>query len=123
MKRGDIYLLTRPTARDPKRQRPVVIVSRQVLINSSFSSVICALIYTEFGDLVTEVPVGIDEGLKHDSCIRCDELVSIYKSDLTHYLGSLSTEKARALNRALLIALELEDTIDSLENDNGNGSH
>lgn len=123
MKRGDIYLLTRPTARDPKRHRPVVIVSRQVLINSSFSFVICALIYNEFGDLVTEVPVGIDEGLTHDSCIRCDELVSIYKPDLTHYLGSLSPEKTRALNRALLIALELEDTIASLENDNGNGNH
>jgi len=53
------------------------------------------------------VPVGIEEGLKHDSSIHCDELVSLPKSALTHYVGTLSPQKIGELNKALLIALEL----------------
>ena len=49
--------------------------------------------------------VGIDEGLKHESSIHCDELVSLLKSSLTDYIGSLSTQKVIELNRALRIAL------------------
>jgi len=37
--------------------------------------------------------VGVEEGLKHDSSIHCDELVSLLKSVLMDYIGSLSAEK------------------------------
>jgi mRNA interferase MazF len=47
----------------------------------------------------------VDEGLKHDSAIYCDELVSLHKSMLTDYVGSLSKEKIAAVNFALRIAL------------------
>jgi mRNA interferase MazF len=57
--------------------------------------------------LSTQVPVGAAEGLKHDSAIHCDELVSIPKAALTDYVGALSTARLRDLNRALAIALEL----------------
>jgi mRNA interferase MazF len=53
------------------------------------------------------VLVGIDDGLKHDSAIHCDELVSFSKAALTDYVGTLSPEKMARLNRALAIALEL----------------
>ena len=109
MKRGDLYRIYKPTSRDPKRFRVFVIVSRQVLIDSSFSSVICAPIYTNCGDLETQVEVGIDEGLKHDSCIYCDELVSFSKSVLTDFIGSLPQEKIEKLNKALKVALAIED--------------
>jgi mRNA-degrading endonuclease toxin of MazEF toxin-antitoxin module len=33
---------------------------------------------------------GANEGLKHDSAVHCDELVSLQKSMLTDYSGSLS---------------------------------
>lgn len=58
---------------------------------------------------MTEVPIGIDEGLKHDSCIRCDELVNLRKYELTNYVGSLSGAKINELNRALLVALDILD--------------
>jgi mRNA interferase MazF len=57
------------------------------------------------------VPVGIDDGLKHDSAIHCDELVSLSKTALTDYVGTLSSEKIAHLNRALAIALELAVTV------------
>ena len=51
--------------------------------------------------------MGIHEGLKHESSIHCDELVSLPKSALTNYIGTLSPEKIEALNEALRIALEI----------------
>lgn len=71
--------------------------------------VICAPIYSTRDGLSTQVPVGIDEGLKHDSSIHCDELVSLPKSVLTNYIGTLTASKMEALDRALRIALDLLD--------------
>ncbi|HKV10843.1 MAG TPA: type II toxin-antitoxin system PemK/MazF family toxin [Thermoanaerobaculia bacterium] len=107
MKRGDLYRVRHPSAADPRRSRVFVVVSRQLLIDSSFSSAICAPIYTRRDGLHSQVPVGIDQGLKHDSSIHCDELVSLPKAMLTDYIGCLSPEKLYDLDRALAFALGL----------------
>jgi len=83
------------------------VVSRQILIESRFSTVICAPVYTSYEALSTQVPVGIDEGLKHDSAIHCDELISIPKSMLTHFIGKLSFTKLEFLEQALKAALQI----------------
>lgn len=107
MKRGELYRVAHPTARDPKRSRVFVTVSRQVLMESRFSTVMCAPIYTAYDGLATQVPVGPDEGLKHESSIHCDELVSLQKSVLTNFVGTLSPTKIQALNQALRLALDI----------------
>jgi mRNA interferase MazF len=84
-----------------------VVVSRQALIDSRFSSVICAPVYSRHDALSTQVGVGLAEGLRQDSSIHCDGLVSLPKSMLTHYVGRLNENQVTELNRALLIALEL----------------
>ena len=109
MNRGDLYRVHKPSARDPKRFRVFVIVSRSVLINSRFSTVICAPVYSSSHGLSTQVMIGIDEGMKHDSSIHCDELVSLPKSVLTDYIGTLSARKIEELNTALKIALDIPD--------------
>jgi mRNA interferase MazF len=105
VKRGELYLVSSASATDTKKQRVYVIVSRQALIDSGYSTLICAPIYTHFEGLSTQVPVGIAEGLKNDSAIRCDELVSILKNRLTHYIGILSEVKLTELGTALSIAV------------------
>jgi mRNA interferase MazF len=107
VKRGELYRVANPSARDPKKFRVFVIVSRQVVIESRFSTVICAPIYSAYDGLSTQVPVGVDEGLKHDSSIHCDELVSLPKSVLTNFVGTLSGQKIQDLNHALALALDL----------------
>lgn len=107
MRRGDLYRVYRGSPRDPKRSRVFVVVSRHVLIASRFSTVICAPVYSSYDGLSTQVRAGIAEGLKHDSSIHCDELVSLPKSSLTDFVGSLSPAKLRELRNALLAALEL----------------
>jgi mRNA interferase MazF len=84
------------------------VVSRQVLIDSRFVSVICAPVYSAFEGLSTQVPVGIPEGLKHESGLYCDELVSLPKTMLTHFVGMLAPDKLRLLDRALLVALQIQ---------------
>lgn len=109
MKRGDLYRVAHPSSRDPKKFRVFVVVSRQAVIDSRFPTVMCAPVYSVHHGLSTQVLVGIEEGLKHDSTIHCDELVSLPKSPLTHYLGTLSPQKIRALNQAVRIALDIPD--------------
>ncbi|HEX9665519.1 MAG TPA: type II toxin-antitoxin system PemK/MazF family toxin [Thermodesulfobacteriota bacterium] len=109
MKRGELYRVAHPSARDPRRYRVFVVVSRQVLIDSRFSTVICAPIYSSHDGLSTQVLVGAGEGLKHDSSIHCDELVSLPKSALTNYVGTLPPAKIEALNQALRIALDIPE--------------
>lgn len=108
MKRGDLYRVKKPTRRDPKRFRVFVVVSRNSLFETSFSSVICAPIYTNYHGIATQVLVGVDEGLKHESSIYCDDLISLPKSVLTDFVGTLSYRKLLELNEALKIALEIE---------------
>lgn len=107
MKRGDLYRVRKPTSRDPKRHRVFLVVSRQVLIDSRFSTVICAPVYSSNAGLSTQVAVGVDQGLKHDSSIHCDELISLPKSMLTDFVGSLASDLMGRVDLALGIALEL----------------
>ena len=107
MKRGDLYRVAHPSSRDPKKQRVFVVVSRLVLIESRFSTVICAPVYSMHDGLSTQVLIGVEEGLKHESSIHCDELVNLPKSMLTNYIGALPLAKIEALNQALRVALDI----------------
>ncbi len=108
MKRGDLYRVYKGSPNDPKKYRVFVIVSRQVVIDSKFSTVIGAPVYSSYDGLSTQVRIGIEEGLKHESSIHCDELVSISKTALTHYIGSLNAVKISLLDQALKVALGLQ---------------
>jgi mRNA interferase MazF len=108
VRRGELYRVYKASARDPKRSRVFVVVSRQTLLDSRFSTAICAPIYSAFDGLSTQVLVGVSEGLKHESSIHCDELISIRKSSLTDFIGTLPPIKIEALNRALAIAVGID---------------
>ena len=107
MKRGDLYRVRHPGGGDPKRSRVFVVVSRQALVDSRFSTVVCAPVYSRRDGLATQVDVGPDDGLKHESSVHCDALVSVPKTLLSDFVGSLDPERQRSLGRALGIALGL----------------
>jgi len=106
MRRGELYRVRKPRG-DTKESRVFVVVSRQALLKTGFSTVICAPVYSHGEDLTTQVAVGAAEGLKHASWIMCDNLTSLRRSDLTNYVGSLSPARIQELNRALRSALDL----------------
>ena len=68
---------------------------------------ICAPVYSARHGLSSQVPIGIDEGLRHDRALHCDELVSLPKQRLTAFVGRLSGDKLRELDHALIAALDM----------------
>jgi mRNA interferase MazF len=108
VRRGEIYRVERPNE-DPKRFRSYAIVSRQGLIDSRFPTVICAPVFSRGEGASTQVRIGINEGMKHDSWILCDNLVSLRKVQMTRFVGTLSPIKLAELDRALKFALALKE--------------
>jgi mRNA interferase MazF len=109
MKRGDVYRVYKGNPYNSKKYRLFVVISRQILIDSKFSTVICAPVYSRYDGLSTQIKIDIEEGAKHFSSIHCDELVSIRKSSLSNYVGSLSHSKIAELNESLKIAVGLAE--------------
>lgn len=107
MRRGELYRVENPSRRDPKKSRVFVVISRQILIESNFSTVVCAPIYTKYDGLSTQMLVGINEGLKHESSIYCDELISLPKTMLTNFIGSIPPHRIQELDIALMVALDI----------------
>jgi mRNA-degrading endonuclease toxin of MazEF toxin-antitoxin module len=54
------------------------------------------------------VGIGREEGLPHDSAIRCDVVMLMFKRKLTGFVGTLPPAKQRELKRALSYALQLD---------------
>lgn len=106
MERGELYLGAPPDG-DPRRQRVYLIVSREEILASRYSTVICAPIYSQRGGLATEVNVGEAEGLKVPSAARCDELTSVPRQLLRRYIGRIDPAKGRELARAMARALDI----------------
>jgi mRNA interferase MazF len=106
MNRGEIYRVHKPGG-DAKQHRLFVVVSRQVLIDSRFSTVVCAPVFSNGQALSTQVAIGTDEGMKHPSWIMCDNLVSLRKTELSHFVAQLSPAKIAELDRALRMALSV----------------
>ena len=106
MRRGELYRVELRSARNQKRFHDVLSsVGRQVLIGSRFSTPIRAPLYSSRDGLATQVDVGIDDGLLHDSSVHCDDLESSRKSQLTQHVGSLGAAKMKSLRKALSVAL------------------
>lgn len=108
MKRGELYRVFKANITDPRKSRVYVVVSRQALIESKFSTVVCAPVYSQRLGLATQVDIGVEEGLKKDSCIHCDELMSLSKTQLTRFVGALSPSTLPKLDHALKVALALD---------------
>jgi mRNA interferase MazF len=108
MRRGDIYRVRQPPRGDPKKSRCFVVVSRQTLLDSKANRVVCAPVNSTDAGLATEVHIGVAEGLKHPSCINCDQLTRLEKGVLTDFVGALSAKQLRALHGALVVALDLD---------------
>ena len=61
-----------------------------------------------YNNLSTQVKIGTDEGLKQESAIHCDELISIPKNKLKHFISILPLNKVDKLDLALKISLDLK---------------
>lgn len=100
VKRGEIWLYTFGS---PDKRRPVLVLSRQKAIRL-LRTVLVAPITSSAHGAPSEVQVGIDEGLKHDSVINLDQVQTVDQQKLHHFVGTLKPDKMAAVCRALQIA-------------------
>ena len=101
LSRGEIWMFE---FKPPDKRRPVLILTRQDVIEL-LNTVTVAPVTSTIRGAPSEVLVGIDEGLKHDSAINLDHLQTIDKNRLKRFVGSVPSEKMRRVCRALAIGL------------------
>lgn len=100
LNRGEIWLLS---LRAPDKRRPVVILTRPSLIGLLHTVTVAAVTSTLRGS-PTEVEVGLEDGLKHPSCVNLCNVFTVRQSDLRTFVGTLSPGKMGRVCRALAIA-------------------
>lgn len=98
--RGDIWTYE---FRAPDKRRPVLIVSRPEAI-AVLHTVLVAPITSTIRGLPSEVVVGVEEGLKHDSAANLDHIQTIERSRLTRFVGHVGNDKMRQVCRAIAVA-------------------
>jgi mRNA interferase MazF len=98
--RGEIWLYTFGS---PDKHRPVLVLSRQKAI-SLLRTVLVAPITSAAHGAPSEVRVGIEEGLKHDSVINLDQVQTVDQTRLHHFIGTVGPERMAEVCQALLIA-------------------
>ncbi|HXO21937.1 MAG TPA: type II toxin-antitoxin system PemK/MazF family toxin [Thermoanaerobaculia bacterium] len=98
--RGEIWLYTFGS---PDKRRPVLVLSRQKAI-ALLRTVLVAPITSAIHGAPSEILVGMEEGLKHDSVVNLDQVQTVDQQRLHHLVGTVGSGKMTAVCRALLIA-------------------
>lgn len=103
MTRGDIFDAELPFG----GSRPAVVVTRGRAV-PWLSNVTVVAVTSRVRDLPTEVPLGVDHGLRRPCVANCDNLFTIPKSALRRHRGALLRADIERLDGALRIALDLD---------------
>jgi len=83
-----------------RKRRPVLIVSRDEVI-PVVNNVIVVPVTSIIRHIAACIPVGIEEGLDHDSIATFDNLAAVPKSVLTNRLGALGPNGYQQICEAL----------------------
>jgi mRNA interferase MazF len=86
----------------------VLVISRQEVI-ALLDTVMVAPITSTRRGAPSEVPVGPDEGLKHDSAVNLDHVQTVHRSRLIGFTGAVGAAKMRQVCRALAVATGCSD--------------
>ena len=103
--RGEIWQFSFPR---PDHRRPVLILTRQDIINH-LHNVTVAPITTTIRGIPTEVVIGPECGLKTTSAINLDNLVTVPKNGLRSFVGTVPPSVMTAIREAILFALGFDD--------------
>ena len=105
LNRGEVWLYT---FKEPDTRRPVVILSRQEVIDL-LRTVMVAPVTSTIHGAPGEVIVGIEDGLEGASAVNLDHVQTVDKMRLHRFLGRVSDEKMRDVCHAPAIATGCSD--------------
>ncbi|MCC7534979.1 MAG: type II toxin-antitoxin system PemK/MazF family toxin [Deltaproteobacteria bacterium] len=92
----------------PDKRRPALVLSRTSHLRHLTQVVVAPITRTVRG-IATEVPIGVESGLKEPSAAKLDQLQAVHRNRLGRFVGSLDRARKREVLDALLFALELDD--------------
>lgn len=108
MKRGEIYL----TNLNPKRGsvqsglRPVLVIQNNKGNSNSPTTIICCITSISKKKLPTHLFISKSGGLRKQSTVLCEQIFTINKSDLKHYIGAITDNRTlKELDRCIRISL------------------
>ena len=87
----------------PDKRRPVLVLTRAEVIPLLHTVMVAPVTSTRRG-APSEVHVGVEEGLKHDSAINLDHVQTVEQDRLVAFVGTLGPMKMQQVCRALAIA-------------------
>ena len=87
----------------PDKRRPVLVLTRSEVI-PLLHTVMVAPVTSSRRGAPSEVHVGVDEGLKHESAVNLDHVQTVEQARLISFVGTLSAAKLRDVCQALAIA-------------------
>jgi mRNA interferase MazF len=97
--RGEVWLV------DLDKTRPVIVLTRDPL-GRLLHSVIIAPVTSTIRGLSTEVPVGLDDGIRHPSVANLDNVQLLARHRFRRRVGRVQPATMRALCVALSVALD-----------------
>ena len=100
VKRGDIWMYDFVK---PDKRRPVLVISRQSVI-PLLRTVMAAPITSAIYGVPSEVQVGVEHGLKHESAVNLDHIQTIDQSRLSGFIGHLGDDVMNEVCQALVVA-------------------
>ncbi len=103
MKRGEIWWAELPP---PVGDRPVVILTRDVVVNS-IGGIVVVLVTRTARQLPTEVALGRRQGLPVSCVANFDNILTVSRHRLVRLMGACDTEKMGEVNQAIRVALDL----------------
>lgn len=86
--------------------RPALVLTRAHMLGR-LTAVTVAPITSTVRGIPTEVPVGLRNGLDHDSVVNLDNVMTIPTGDLLRLVGSLHPDQEPALAAAIVAAYDL----------------
>ena len=98
--RGDIWMYS---FAKPDKRRPVLVISRQSVI-PLLRTVMVAPITSAIHGVPSEVRIGVEHGLKHDSAINLDHVQTVDKSRLKTFVCHLGDDLMDEVCRSLAAA-------------------
>src|ERR1051325_9231701 len=104
MRRGEVWWADLPP---PVKPRPVVILTRDQVVATIGSLVVCIVTRSVRG-IPTEVQVGRAEGLPVPCVANLDNILTVPKPRLVRRMGALAAHNITELNSATKFALQLE---------------
>jgi mRNA interferase MazF len=103
VRRAEIWWAELPA---PAGSRPVVILTREAVVNTIGSIVVTLVTRTQRG-LPTEILLGRRQGLPVPCVANLDNLLTVPRARLKRLMGACDAEKVTELNEAIKTALDV----------------